>query len=332
MFGLVLDRNFVVDNPYLFKTKKEVVEVLAANRGGPLIAFTCSCAHQGIFQSRTRWHCGTCSQCIDRRVAVAAAGLAGHEPAEDYVCDVFTGRRGEAEERNMAVNYARHGMELARMGEEDLAARFNHLLTRAVREMPRQAEAARRLIEMHRRHGETVMAVLQQQVAAHARQLVEGSLEATSLLGLVAAGLHQVSEWRRYADRIVALLRAGVPAACKTYKPKDEPHLQEICDGILRGQDGELVREFPFMRWGPVSTKPDWSAEELRLWVELKYVRQKSDIRTITEDIAADITKYGDNRRRVLFVVYDPQHLLTDERTFAAPVTCRNDMYLHVIR
>ena len=158
--------------------------------------------------------------------------------------------------------------------------------------MPRQREAARELVAMHRRHGETVISVLQQQVAAHARQLVEGNLEGTSLLGLVAAGLHQISEWRRFADRIVALLRAGVPAACKTHKPKDEPHLQEICNGMLRGQDGDLIREFPFMRWGPVSTKPDWSSEELQLWVELKYVRQRSDIRLISEDIAADITKW----------------------------------------
>lgn len=332
LFSLILERDIAVDNPFLFKTKKEVLDTLTANRGGPLIGYTCSCAHQGIFQSGTRWHCGTCSQCIDRRIAIMASGLAGLETAEDYVCDVFTGCRKEGEERNMAVNYARHGMELARMSEEQMASTFNRHLTRAVRGMARQAEAAKGLVAMHRRHGETVMSVLQQQVAAHSRQLVEGTLDGTSMLGLVAARLHQVSEWRRYAERIVTLLRAGVPPACKTHAPKDEPHLQEICDGILKGMDGDLIREFPFMRWGPVSTKPDWSSEEMRLWVELKYVRQKSDIRTISEDISADITKYGDNGRRVLFVVYDPEHLVTDEKGFAAPVTARNDMYLHVIR
>jgi hypothetical protein len=86
------------------------------------------------------------------------------------------------------------------------------------------------------------------------------------------------------------------------------------------------------MRWGAVATKPDWSAEDLRLWVELKYVRKKSDIRQISEDIAADITKYGDNRRRVLFVVYDPEHLITDEKAFAAPVIGREGMFLRIIR
>jgi len=331
-FGQVLGRMVEIDNPYLFKTKKEVVEILARHRGCSLIAYSCSCAHQGIYQPRTQLHCGSCSQCIDRRFAILAAGLAEHEPAGDYVCDVFTGRRENPEQRNMAVNYARNALELCRMSRDEMATRFNTPLTRVVRHMPRQSEAARELIDMHRRHGETVMSVLQQQIASHARQLVEGTLDGTSLLALVASRHHQVSEWTRYSERIVALLRAGVPSACRTHKPKDEPHLQEICDGILKGQDGDLIREFPFMRWGPVSTKPDWSNEDLRLWVELKYVRKKSDIRQISEDIAADITKYGDNLRRVLFVVYDPEHLVVDEKAFAAPTVTRQDMYLYFIR
>jgi len=176
------------------------------------------------------------------------------------------------------------------------------------------------------------MSVLQQQVAAHARQIVESTLDNTSLLGVVAAGLHRVSEWRRYAERIVAILQAGVPRACKTNKPKNEPLLQELCDGILKGSECDLIREFPFMRWGSVSTKPDWSAEDIRLWVELKYVRKKADIRQITEDIAADITKYGDVLRRVVFIVYDPKHLIVDEASFAAPIVHRQEMLMYFIR
>jgi 7-cyano-7-deazaguanine synthase in queuosine biosynthesis len=331
LFGLVLGRNVAIDNPFLLKTKKEVVEVLARAGASKLIGYSCSCAHQGIFHPRSQWHCGTCSQCIDRRVAVLAAGLGEHDPETDYVCDVFTGRRERTEEKNMAVNYARHAMELSRMAEEQIAARFNPQLTRAVRHMPKQAEAACGLVALHRRHGETVMEVLRQQVENHAQQLVEATLDETSLLSLVASGLHRVSEWTRYAERIVGLLRAGVPAVCKTHKAKDEPHLQEICDGILKGHDVDLIREFPFMRWGAVSTKPDWSAEGLRLWVELKYVRKKADIRKISEDIASDITKYGDSGRRVLFVVYDPGHLVLDQQAFAEPVLKRKGMQMHFL-
>jgi hypothetical protein len=123
-----------------------------------------------------------------------------------------------------------------------------------------------------------------------------------------------------------------VPTACKSHKPKNEPHLQEICDGILKGHNGRLVREFPFMRWGSSLTKPDWSAEELHFWVELKYVRKKEDVRQIGGAIAEDITKYGDNQRNVLYVVYDPKHLVTDERDFAEPILKRPTMQVRFVR
>ena len=152
------------------------------------------------------------------------------------------------------------------------------------------------------------------------------------MLAMTAGQRHLSSTWQNYARRITQLLKAGLPKACKSEKPKNEPHLQEICDGILRAQDDQLVREFPYLRWGSTSTKPDWSAEDMQLWVELKYIRTKRDINPITEAIAADITKYGDCGRRVLYVVYDPGHLITDEDAFAEPIERRSTMWARFIR
>ncbi len=249
------------------------VSIIASNGCSGLIGHTCSCSHQGIFQSGSQWHCGTCSQCIDRRVAILAAGLEESDPATDYVVGVFTGPRKDGAERNMAVDYARHAIELCRMSEQEMAARFNTEFSRAVRPFPKQAEAARGFIDLHCRHGQTLHGVLQRQVEKHAKELVEGSLAMSSMLAMIVSQRHRVPIWTRYADKIIGLLQAGLPTACKTHKPKDEPHLQELCDAILKGHGLDLVREFPFMRWGSVLTKPDWSAEELTLWVELKYAR-----------------------------------------------------------
>jgi hypothetical protein len=331
LYGQVTGRPFNVDNPYLFKTKAEVISAVASHGRADLIKLTCSCAH-GIFKPKGQWHCGTCSQCIDRRVAVIAAGQEAHDPADDYACDVFTGPRKDGYEKNMAVNYARHAIELNRISEAEMAARFNQELSRAVRYSARPGEDARKLIELHQRHGKAVHDVLLRQLREHAGSLLDGSLDPSSMLVAVAGQQHKISTWKRFAGRIVAILQAGLPTACKTTKPKDEPRLQEICDGILKGHDLNLIREFPFMRWGSSLTKPDWSAEELVLWVELKYVRKKPDINKISEAIAADIVKYGDNQRRVLFLVYDPAHLVTDERSFAEPVVKREEMQLEFIR
>lgn len=330
----VVDRTFVVDNPFMGLTKTEVVQTLVARGGAELIGKTCSCAHTGLFQSQTQWHCGTCSQCIDRRIAIEAAGQQSHDPETDYVSNVFTGPRKPGYEQNMAVDFVQHALTLDQMADHEIAARFNSLLARAARGvvLGKTTDAFANLVALHKRHGHTVAQVLQDKIAAVSEVLVRGELEDTSLLGMVLGKKHLEPSWRRYCEHITALLQAGLPAMCETEKPKNEKRLQEMCEGILKSNGMDLTREWPFMQWSSTATKPDWSAEPLRVWVEAKYVRQKSDLLPITEAIAADVTKYGDNARRVLFVVYDPYHLVTDEDAFATQIHRRRDMLVKFIR
>lgn len=179
----VTERDFAVDNPFLFKTKTEFVATLAAHETAYLIADSCSCSHS-MFQSRTQRHCGRCSQCIDRRFATTAAGLLSYDSEKDYVTDVFVGIRQNALERAIALDYTRHGIELHHRSENELAALFNAELSRAVRYQARRGAAAQEIIAMHKRHGELVTRVLAQKVAESAEQLVDGSLDRTSLLAL----------------------------------------------------------------------------------------------------------------------------------------------------
>jgi len=143
-----------------------------------------------MFKRKTQGHCGRCSQCIDRRFAITAAGLLAYDPEADYVSDVFVGPRKEGPEKNMAVDYARHGIELWRRSESELATLFNAELTRAVRYEPKRSEAAERLIFMHKRHGEAVFRVLQQKTVENAPKLVEGAIDDTSMLALVIGKKH----------------------------------------------------------------------------------------------------------------------------------------------
>jgi len=185
----VTGRNFIVDNPYLFNTKTEVVESLETHQAAHLIAHTCSCSHS-MFQTRTQRHCGRCSQCIDRRFATTAAGLLAHDSEKDYVSDVFVGPRNDPLERAIAVDYTRHGIELDRRSENELAAIFNAEIGRAVRYEAKRGEAAQKIIAMHKRHGEAVRRVLEQKVTENAAKLIQGTLEKTSLLALAIGQEH----------------------------------------------------------------------------------------------------------------------------------------------
>jgi hypothetical protein len=138
-----------------------------------------------IFKSNPQEHCGTCSQCIDRRFAITAAGLQEYDSKTNYVSDVFTGPRKNGYEKKMAVDYTRHGIELQRRSESELAILFNAELSRAVRHEARRSEAAERLISMHKRHGKAVTDVLTEKIAERSEELAVGTMEPTSLLALV---------------------------------------------------------------------------------------------------------------------------------------------------
>jgi hypothetical protein len=186
----ITGRDFAVDNPYLFQTKTDVVISLSTNQADHLISHTCSCAHL-MFKSKSQLHCGRCSQCIDRRFAIVAAGLQAQDPEEDYESDVFVGRRKEGSEKSMAVDYVRHGIELSKLSEAEMAACFNAELSRAVRYKPRRSEAAEKLIAMHKRHGESVVEVLKEKIKEQAENLAKGTLDNSSLLMLVLNPRHR---------------------------------------------------------------------------------------------------------------------------------------------
>jgi hypothetical protein len=110
--------------------------------------------------------------------------LLAYDSAEDYVSDVFVGPRRSDLDRALAIDYTRHGVELARRTEAGLAAVFNAEVGRAVRYEPKRAEAAQQIIAMHRRHGEAVNRVLEQKVVDYRAHLIDGSLDKSSLLAL----------------------------------------------------------------------------------------------------------------------------------------------------
>lgn len=331
-FSLVIGGPLAVDNPFIWKTKTDIVEKVAKSNDPTLIGLSRSCAHT-IFTSKLRWHCGQCSQCIDRRIAVYAAKAERFDAEDDYEVSVFTGPRKEGYDQNIAINYVRQAKELAELGADRIVERYSDEIIEANRFLGGNRHSAQQICDLLERHGQTVSDVISSQICANAKQLFEGYLSQSSLIRLVVGNQHQHQEWERFSNAIVECLQRGLPPMCKSGRPKTEPDLQCWCDGLLKSGDLKLQREFPFARWGIVGTKPDWSEEEINLWVELKYARKNSaSPGRISEDIAADITKYGDAGKRVLFVTFDPDRLIPDDEDFMAPIIEHNGMRAAVIR
>jgi Queuosine biosynthesis protein QueC len=182
----ILDRPLRIENPFLWLTKAEVVERIAANRCSDLIRDTRSCTRVHDM-TVLHPHCGRCSQCIDRRFAVIGAMQHPDDPAESYKVDLFVGERQAGPDREMALAYVRSASDINQM--TDIAFFAHHGETsRIVGFFSEPTDTvARRIFELYRRHAATVCGVFDAAIALHAPKLREGTLPADCLLSLVVS-------------------------------------------------------------------------------------------------------------------------------------------------
>ena len=104
LLSILAGGNFRIENPFSWETKGEIVQRLVKAGCGPLIGASMSCAHTWKF-TLEHPHCGTCSQCIDRRLAVIAAGAEDFDPMNRYAVDIFTQSIPEPADRTMVAEY-----------------------------------------------------------------------------------------------------------------------------------------------------------------------------------------------------------------------------------
>jgi Queuosine biosynthesis protein QueC len=183
----LLDKQVSVENPYLWKTKAEVVARLKDLGHADLARHTVSCSRVH-WMTRLHTHCGRCSQCLDRRFAALASGLGEDDPAEMYETDLLTGARDDDLDKTMAESFVRHALELGDLTDRSLASRFGGELGRTVscvRGMSAD-DAARAFLDLHHRHGAAVRSVLEDGYRKYASDLAGQTLPASCILRLVA--------------------------------------------------------------------------------------------------------------------------------------------------
>ena len=184
LFSLLTGQTFGVLHGFLWKTKEDVIRAIVDAGCGGMIEWSTSCAHTWEMTTANP-HCGKCSQCIDRRFAILAAGAANFERADSYGVDLLTGGRDEGEPRTMLASYVEVAEQVAKMSEMEFFMRFGEV-ARIVRHLGGSAdENARRIYELHRRHAQTVLRVIDEGLAQCASQIRARSLPEGSLLRMV---------------------------------------------------------------------------------------------------------------------------------------------------
>jgi len=178
----VLSPELLVTNPLRYRTRAESLDVLKRHGLSDLLQETTSCSRWRGLPKATP-HCGTCSQCIDRRFASLAADLEEHDLGERYKTKIFLDALG-GKALTAASSYVRFARTTSVLDEEGLFLEYPQLDDCVLADDPEPGVVARQLALMTKRHADEVLTVLRQQVEYASRGLVLGDLPPTCLVRL----------------------------------------------------------------------------------------------------------------------------------------------------
>lgn len=187
LFSAIADRQIIVDNPYFWLTKTDVVERIIELGHAASIPRTLSCANVREATRLRGRHCGRCSQCIDRRFGVLGAGGGAFEPSDGYEVELLRGERQPGPDAAMAVGYVLSAIRHAGSNIAQFLSTYGEVF-RAIPYLVGVADTtATRLHNLHVRHGRQVEEVIRRarEEGNLSRQLLD--LADTSLLAMIQA-------------------------------------------------------------------------------------------------------------------------------------------------
>jgi hypothetical protein len=182
IISLVAGEPFTIENPYIWKTKADVVEVITKAGCQDMIAASTTCTHTWEM-TKDRTHCGTCSQCIDRRFAMIAAKADQYDPVEAYKTDIFTQGRNKDEDKIMAAAYLERANQVC--NQDDIAqfmARFSEV-SRVFRYMDENpGSVAQKVFDLYKRHAKEVCDAMKTMIARNITAILQRTLPGDCLL------------------------------------------------------------------------------------------------------------------------------------------------------
>lgn len=327
-------KDFSVENPFIFCTKTELLDMLTRWDQSELLQATVSCSYtQG--KTKMQPQCGTCSQCIGRRFSVVAAGLEGHDRPEYYEKDVFLDSLEEGRETAFAEGYVRTAFEIIELDDVQFFSRYPEL-EEAVHFLGIPPDdCGQKLYDLFQRHATEVVKGATGKCNVHQKELLAGKLPDNCLISMLAHRRHLLNPLEVYADKIARILGVGLRINFQTEKPQKEPRLQESAQAALAAADERLRRESPMLSYSVVSTKPDFADTRdynSLLFIELKLVTNRPKLNKIITEITSRITIYRDQGAFVLFVVYDNDDFIVDDEEFVRDLEKHDKIKVIVVR
>ena len=180
LFTLLIDQRFAVENPFLWHTRAEIVDLIGDAGCGELIQNSVSCMHTHE-QTNEKSHCGRCSQCVGRRFATLASRYAERDPENIYKVDLLKGEREPDKDLTLVESFIRTAIEMKHMSDRELIARYAGEFSRVVRHVPGMSadQVAEKIVCLHTKHATEVTGVMHNALSANSSDILEERLPAT---------------------------------------------------------------------------------------------------------------------------------------------------------
>jgi Queuosine biosynthesis protein QueC len=205
LFSTLSESTFSVENPFLWLTKAEVVNVIGDGGGAELIKHSVSCTHT-LEQTKLHTHCGRCSQCISRRFAALASKYGDHDPAEMYKVDLLEGERENGIDLTLVESFIRSATKIKAMNEYEIVEQCGEVSRVLKHVEPLTADwVANNVFRLHRKHAEEVTAVMEFALASHSSEILEEKLPTTCAIILAFPGRYRVRPVATDSSEIVRL-------------------------------------------------------------------------------------------------------------------------------
>lgn len=330
LLSLIGETKFKIDMPYMFKTKAEILAKLKS-RSPELISSSVSCTKTFDVEG-VATHCGRCFQCIDRRIAAYSVRAEGEDHRGLYTYDIIADPINDREARITALDYIRQAISFSRESVDKFEDEYLAEIAQVLDYLPQDLSDANKvskiwaLFSQHSKHVK--------QGLSRIRSLHEDIFQQNapySLLGMISAREYLRTETDQLVDTIAAIIEPAIGDMFARTKPKDEPDLNAKLGALLRSHEKHIRSEHPTTSFACAQVVPDHLDLDADLLLEAKYIRDGTPPSKATEGIAADLTKYPP-QAFILFIIYDPQHMIPSDHTFRADIESKGRNRVLIIR
>ncbi len=328
MFSAIEGPAFAIDHPFVDMTKTDVMNVI--KEAGKLNyinqTITCTRTFQTFENESQATHCGCCSQCVDRRLAAFGSGLQDHDAIydRDLSKDIIDNEEGKAQLCDYLHQVSRFKKTTMLSFQQDFSSDLIDIVP-YMRGGGADPQKVAIVYELVKKHGSQIELAIQniRSTAAVFTRSKPSTLEQQ---------LHNQVFDRTPADRlseaIAIKLQLALPIAMQRQRPKNENALNDFVQALLLSEEQKWHREYPHVRFGTGTTIPDHGTVH-DLCIESKYLKTQA-VSTITDQLSADLDKY--KPRHILFVLYDPDRRIADEKTFTDAYLIHRNVRIAFIR